>query len=267
MKMQKMTPFILGACLLTAVSCGSDDDDNSSAQQQQEENQVDSGTYAVTLRTLNTGVGGNNATGVGSIVVEGNSISVKVAMAGTPGNMVHMQHIHAATACPDSSADANGDGFVDVQEGIPSYGPILVPLDGNLNSQSAGADGYPSANNLGIYSYNGSGSFDQMIADLRLPDPDVTDAVIKLVPGQNLNLAGRHIVIHGVPSNVNLPDTVASIGNMPSEATLPIACGEITRVTTGTDEDGTSGGTTDGTTGGTTDGTSTGTPNTGLVTE
>lgn len=264
MKSRKLTPFILGACLLTAISCGSDDDDNNTAAQQQEENQVDSGTYAVSLTALNTGAGDNNASGIGSITVEGNSIKVKLAMAGTPANITHIQNIFTSTSCPDSSADANGDGFIDVTEGVPYYGQILIPLDGNLDSQSAGAGGYPTSNNLGVFSYNGSGRLDRMIADLRLPDPDITDAVAKLNVGENLNLAGRHIVIHGVPSNTNLPDTVASIGNMPSEATLPIACGVITRVTTGDDNGNTSGGST---TGGTTEGTSTGTPNTGLITE
>ena len=45
------------------------------------------------------------------------------------------------STCPTPDADANGDGIVDVGEGLPNYGPVILPLvpftlvdgDGNLS--------------------------------------------------------------------------------------------------------------------------------------
>jgi hypothetical protein len=53
-----------------------------------------------------------------------------------------------------------------------------------------------------------------MLADLHAPDPNTADAVVKLAPGEDLNLAMRHIVIHGVAAST----------------ALPVACGAIMRV-------------------------------------
>jgi hypothetical protein len=249
-----LTPLLLGASLLAAVSCGSNNDDNDNSAQQQQD-QEDSGTYAVTLRTINPGKDGNNATGVGSISISGNQISVKVAMAATPGNTFHMQSISGGGSCPGSSEDTNNDGFIDMIEGTASYGGILIPLDGNLDTQAAGANGFPSANNLGIYSYNGSGNFTNLVEDLRQPDADETDQLIKLGASENLNLAGKQLVVYGVSNNANLPATVAAMSGSTAKASLPIACGQITRVTTGSDDGGTStGGSSGNTTGGTTAG-------------
>lgn len=154
-------------------------------------------------------------------------------MIGTPASITHVQHIHSLSACPTMARDVNADGFLDVVEGVPDYGPILIPLDGDLNSQAGGTATNPMANRSGVYSYSETASLARMLADLQAPDVDTTDVVIKLQPGEDLNLAGKHFVVHGVPASTNLPDSVASIHGLPGEATLPIACGTITRVTDG----------------------------------
>ncbi len=41
-----------------------------------------------------------------------------------------------------------------------------------------------------------------------------------------LKLGTRHVVIHGITDR-NLPDTVATIGEIPAYVTLPVACGEL----------------------------------------
>lgn len=67
---RKLTPLVLGTCLLAAVSCGNDDDSSSSSSTPpQQEEQTDQGNYTATLNTLNPGVGGNAATGTASISV------------------------------------------------------------------------------------------------------------------------------------------------------------------------------------------------------
>jgi hypothetical protein len=208
------------------------------------------------MSPLNTSVSGNPS-GTARIAILGDEMVVNVDMDGVPARITHLQHIHAGSACPTAADDTNGDGFVDVVEGIPRYGAILVPLDGNLESQAGGRSTSPSADGDGSYNYLRRGSFSRFLADLQAPDENPADAVIKLQPGEALNLAGRHVIIHGVPADSNLPETVQTIEGAPAHATLPIACGVIERASGdigGTIGGGTTGETTGGT-GGTTGGT------------
>ena len=255
-RLEKFLPVVLSAVMLTFVAaCGSDDDDDSGGgittttqpEQPEEEQQPDEGTFRAELQPLNSSVGGNTV-GTAKITVVGDELKFDMVVNGAPANITHIQHIHAGTACPTSAEDVNGDGFVDVLEGLPRYGAILIPLDGDLETQEGGTASNPSANATGTYRYTERASLTRMLADLRAPDTDTTDAVIKLEPGQPLNLASRHVVVHGIPATPPLPATVGTIHDAPSNATLPIACGLITRVPEG----GTTGETTGGTTGGTT---------------
>jgi hypothetical protein len=262
-QLKKFLPYAVSACMLTAFIGCAGDTGNSGSDPRQEEEQQDEGVYQAVLTPLNSSASLVATTGTANIIIEGDEVKVSMTVNGAPANITHIQHIHAGSSCPTLADDVNADTYIDVIEGVPKYGPILIPLDGDLSSQDAGAAGFPNANSSGNYPYNETTSLTSMLADLRAPDPDPTDATIKLEGGELLNLAGRHIVIHGVLPSSNLPDTVASIGNIPSHVTLPIACGVITRVagggTTGGTTGGTSGGTTGGTSGGTTGGTTGGT--------
>jgi hypothetical protein len=262
---KRLTPIVMGACVLALASCGKVNhgpSDSGGGVQQQQAQPIE-GTYHADLTVLNSKVAGN-PTGTADISIQGDNVVVKVMMNGTPMNITHVQHIHTASACPPASADVNKDTYIDVVEGLPFYGPILIPLDGDLSSQAAGSTIFPMADASGSYTYNQSTSLARMLADLHAPDLDLTDAIVKLAPGEDLNLAGRHVIIHGVPASTNLPSTVATLHGLPNYATLPIACGPITRVTTtgGTATGGTAtGGTATGgtATGGTaTGGTATG---------
>lgn len=188
----------------------------------------DMGYYLAKLKPLNTAVAGKSF-GIAKFSINKFFFKAKVTMVKSPGSTLHAQHIHAGAACPTMAADANGDGVVDVVEGVPDYGPILIPLDGDLSSQAAGAMTFPTANAAGRYVYMETASFADLISDLRAPDPDPSDVVIKLEEGEDLDLDGRHVVIHGVPEDTDLPATVATIPGLPANVTLPIACGEIVR--------------------------------------
>ena len=56
-------------------------------------------------------------------------------------------------------------------------------------------------------------------------------AFAKSFPGQKLDLARRVVYIHGALPNTKLPASVASLGTIPAQATLPIACRKIERAT------------------------------------
>ncbi|MEO9254222.1 MAG: hypothetical protein ABI305_01675, partial [Tepidiformaceae bacterium] len=191
------------------------------------------GTFTATLGALNTSANGGTAvTGTATFVVSGDTITATVDAHGLAPSMAHAMHIHTGDSCPTAAADTNNDGVIDVVEGAPAYGPILIPIDSNIASQAAGD--FPMSDASGNLKFTTSGSLTALLADLHAADPDTTDAVAKLQPNEMLNLAMRHVVIHGVAGAV--PATAQSIGGLPAAATLPVACGQLaaTSVTTPT---------------------------------
>ncbi|HEU4642988.1 MAG TPA: hypothetical protein VFS44_11085 [Gemmatimonadaceae bacterium] len=168
------------------------------------------------------------ARGKAFFTIRNGQFSARVDARGLEPNMPHAQHIHTATRCPPAAADVNGDGIVDVIEGVPFYGPILIPLDDNLAVQGAGA--FPVATGRqGSIQYQASVALNTLLADLDAPDPDPTDAIVKL-NGAPLALETRHVVLHGVDIHTFLPPSVATLGTAPPQATLPVACGPVRKI-------------------------------------
>lgn len=177
--------------------------------------------YATRLAPLNAGehhVGSGTitvptASGAAVIAVKGDDVRILIKVNGVTAGTVHPQHIHAGTTCPTSAADTNHDGFVDVIEGLPAYGPILVPLDSEVNDL-AGASQFPTANGSGRYLYYEEASKSHLQRELQ----------------EALRLQDRHVVIHGINPTDPLPASVQSLPGLPAQATLPVACGELTQV-------------------------------------
>ncbi len=139
--------------------------------------------YEVQLMPLNN----SGVSGMATIRVEGDKVSVHLNASGLEMNKLHIQHIHGfkennkKAKCPDMSADTNGDGIVELAEGLPFYGPILLDLAPFSNAP------------------------DGMIKYMQ-----TLDMTTYLKPMQN-----NVIVIHGLTVNGTY------------DVTLPVACGEI----------------------------------------
>lgn len=179
-------------------------------------------TYRANLDPLNAGshtVDGTTYTipttdGTAKITLKGDNVSVRIAVTGVTPGTLHPQHIHAGQACPDNSDDTNSDGFVDVIEGLPKYGGILVSLDTTINTGAASDLNFPVADSNGGYTYSASGSRSH-----------IQDEIMTA-----LKLGTRHVVIHGIsPTGMPLPSSVQSLPGLPAWATLPVACGELDR--------------------------------------
>lgn len=182
----------------------------------------DAEVYTVALTPLN----GSGVTGTATFTVTDDQFAASVEAAGLAPGMVHPQHIHAGSACPTASADANADGFVDVTEGTPAYGGILVPLDSDLSAQMTGD--FPTlAASSSTLDYDELASLAAMLDNLRAADPDPDDPIVKLQSGAALAPATRTVVLHGIAGTVDLPESVATIGDTPRNVTLPVACGTI----------------------------------------
>ena len=193
--------------------------------------------YAADLGELN-GSGGSGSATV-TVSDDGETISVQLDADGLNLDGPHAMHIHgivegeevSASSCPTSSADANGDGIIDVAEGAPSYGGVQISLttSGDTSPDSGLAvDRYPGGTSI---------AFDRDGIDI----PDV------LKP----NLGKLHIVVHGIDEDGNgeltadqeerstLDDT------LPREATAPALCGTLTAQASGAVQTGAGGTATD----------------------
>lgn len=183
----------------------------------------DVAVYAGTLQAMNTGVTGRAATGKVKLVVKGNTLTAHIIARNTPPQIVHWQHFHgfkngSEATCPTPAADVNGDGIVDLIETHPTSGKTMVPFIRNPASMDIAHGDYPVADANGDYHYQESVPLDKL------------EAVFAKQYGSDLDLGSRVVFIHGVPKGTNLPDSVASLGPIPAQTTLPIACAALTRV-------------------------------------
>lgn len=182
------------------------------------------------------------------LTVDGDSLKISIKGTGFTPNAPHAQHFHGSFTddkkftCPDSSADKDGDGQVNTEEGLPMYGDIILSLttSGDTSPKSGLAiDRMPKADADGNLSYS---------------------RTIELPEGAGAKLKNLHIVQHGLDANGNDKYDLEALGEstfakslgvdgIPEEATNPATCGTVTGASTGQMPSGgvdTGDGTTDG---------------------
>jgi hypothetical protein len=154
---------------------------------------------------------------------EDRRMEVDLLATGLSPKLPHAIHIHGRKAaeneCPRAEARNDGssmpgskiDGLIDVIEGLPDYGPILVSFTTSGDTSAASGlalDRFPVASAATAIDYERT---------IRVPR-----AVAR-------NPERFHIVIHGLDLNNNgrYDGRIGPLGGAPNEATLPVACGEI----------------------------------------
>lgn len=188
------------------------------------------GLYMAKFFTINPGVNGT-LPGSATIQRQEDKFFAYVRLFGGAPNAWHQQNIYEGSRCPNAGDDLNKDGYIDIEEGNKVWGKILIPLDSNIGSQSAGKNIYPVADASGSYFYERVTSFEKLFNDLKSEDKNFEDNVAKLLPEEGLDIEGRVVVIQGTADTVIYPETVASQDNRPPHLTLPIACGVFSPVT------------------------------------
>ena len=103
--------------------------------------------FRADLQALNN----SGVSGFVELARQADRLTVRVQAEGLEANQTHVQHIHGRVGpngeardsnVPSEAFDTDSDGFIELAEGTPSYGPILL----NLSSpQGAGAAGFPTA--------------------------------------------------------------------------------------------------------------------------
>ncbi|HXH76238.1 MAG TPA: hypothetical protein VNJ08_14805 [Bacteriovoracaceae bacterium] len=190
------------------------------------------GQYLAKLKTLNSIVT-DRVLGALTISKDGDELVGDVRFSGGPftASILHVQSIHEGTRCPTAEDDINNDGFIDAIEGQKVYGKILIPLDGDLNSQDLENNIYPAADEFGAYIYSEVASFEKFMADLTELDPNEDDFHLKLDAAVALKLTGKVVIIQGIAPEANLPVSARTNSRFFTNfQTLPIACGVIGRV-------------------------------------
>lgn len=228
----KSTASIVSLCLL--ASCGSSDSDSKDASagfSQNETIQADgsniNGIYAANLLPMNYNLHFKSV-GAATLQREGDNFSAKARMKYGPKSTPHVQAVYTGRRCPSIQDDLNKDAYIDMKEAMVAIGQISIPLDSDLDSQSGGS--YPSGDAAGKYFYEATASFERMFADLKAPDTDPNDNMIKLPESEGLTFPGRVVLIQGVADSIKLPATVTAFEGQDVHKTLPVACGILWKV-------------------------------------
>jgi LPXTG-motif cell wall-anchored protein len=177
----------------------------------------------------------SGASGTATLTATDNGdLKVSIRGRGLVPNSPHAQHLHGSTDgmdfhCPDMSADADGDGYLTVEEGMPDYGNIFISLTTKGDTTPASGlavDRMPTADAKGNLTY-----------DRTIPAAELPEGTIK-------NLRDLHVVQHGIDANNNGKYDLGTLGEstlaksagldgIPEEVTDPATCGMISGAAAG----------------------------------
>lgn len=166
---------------------------------------------------------------VGSIGIErnGDQITFGVHLKYGPAGITHKQGIYSGTRCPNIFDDVNKDAYIDFLEAQPAIGGLIIPLDGDIESQTEGKGRFPISGSDGKYTYQMSGSFEKMFSDLKSIDENLEDNLVKLPVDEGLSLDGKILIIQGTSEDTLIPSTVPEADGMTKHKSLPFACAII----------------------------------------
>jgi hypothetical protein len=233
MKFIKSSLPLLSACLLLAACSESKSNLKGPGASQNETVQADgsniNGNYAGEIWPVNYNLHFRSLGMVG-VKREGDSFEAMVSMKYAPKGTTLRPAIYTARRCPTIKDDLNKDAYIDILEARLAIGKVTIPFDGDLDSQMGGRGSYSSSDVTGKFSYHRTASFDRMFADLKSPDEDSHDQLVKLGEEEGLTFPGRIVIIHGLEKEIKLPESVATTDGESAHESLPIACAVLWKV-------------------------------------
>ncbi|MGG5819621.1 hypothetical protein [Falsiroseomonas sp. HW251] len=179
----------------------------------------------------NSGVSGHAVLLVDSAA---QTVTVDIEAQGLEPGQMHIQHIHgfaddSKSHSPSIAQDTDGDGFVELGEGLPSYGPIQLNLTLNpenaVHDHGAGHDHtaaaiFPTVGADGVLRYHEVFAFNPA-------DPNAQAIFDDIMP-----LGAKEIVLHGMTTTARQgAGTEGEVdGTAGFKLVLPVASGELTQV-------------------------------------
>jgi hypothetical protein len=183
--------------------------------------------FAAVLNPLNIQTG-SNVTGTAAVEIAGDLMRVTVNATGlATGSTLHLQFIGSGTSCPTAANDTNGDGFIDIQEGLPAYGAFLLALDTTLTSRVVSdTSGFPTTSPI---AYLERARLSAVEASMR--GAPTSEFVANIPVNGDFNPAGLAVLVTGI-GPIPTPSTVATLPGFTVDQSLPVACGTLSSVTT-----------------------------------
>lgn len=175
-------------------------------------------TYTGDISSLNANYNNYlNVSGAVNMEVKGDLLTISVRASDLEPNMMHLQMLHGTkdgspVNCPDISADINNDLVIDVTELAKSAGITMIPLHDDPANMKIKTDTYPKADSLGNLSYT------QTVSMKSLRNAFKNEFGMK-----ELDLTKFTYIIHGVDKG-DLPESAASVMDVPAHVTLPVGC-------------------------------------------
>jgi Ca2+-binding RTX toxin-like protein len=160
----------------------------------------------------------SEAEGGALLLLKGDRLTVITAARGVEAGQTHVQHIHGFedgrnATVPTLAQDDDRDGFIELAEGLDTYGPVLLNL---TSDPAAGLSGFPTP--------TGDTFLFSQTYDLSNPS---NGELAKLL--DDVSLTRREIVLHGksVLAGHGQGTTGEVDGTAGYKLVLPIASGEI----------------------------------------
>ncbi len=180
------------------------------------------GDYQVILRPLNNHLAGWIPNGKSELKIDDKTLSIK-SWIDDSSAVTHRQFILKGSRCPTLEDDKNKDGVIDIIETVRVSGKIILPLDNNLQVQLGPLDQYP----FGNFAYDQEISLKDLEEDLRQPDSNPDDHVIKLTPREFLSFENKVMIVLGINEKTILPDLTQNLDGVSPQLSIPIVCGLI----------------------------------------
>lgn len=181
--------------------------------------------YRAKIKSLNGDKLGSHPRGEADFTVDGDTLTVEITMDQTSPNTQHWMHFHGfpdgRDAQPATAAqDINHDGYVDLPETEPVSGTTMVPFNDQPEKMAIPTDTYPVSDDHGHFHYK-----------KEVPLADIKAKFKETFNDDDLQLEKRVIYVHGIPDDVDLPETVkGTVMDYDPHTTLPIATGKIEKV-------------------------------------
>lgn len=199
-----MVRFFIFICIIVVSSCGKQEFPDYSDEENLPQFEEADGTFTSTLIPMNTRLV-KTFKSRSLMWFRGDQFYIRIVGENGESQTRYHQYIHAGSRCPDGNDDMNQDGMIDFSEVIAVSGPILVPLDRNLENQEEGEEWFPTSNRKGFYYYSRSASVMDFLADLYSEDIFPTDNLAKLKAGEKFDPEKRVIILYGSKSDPFLP--------------------------------------------------------------